>query len=78
MKKSKNQGGAKNGVSAEAPFNRPETTVFPGTNHVGIGNPDIALPAYNPPVPNRAWTEMRAGRDIDDLSYEEIEDMRFD
>ena len=23
--------------------------------------PDIELPAFNPPVPNRAWTEMRSG-----------------
>ena len=23
--------------------------------------PDIELPAFNPPVPNRAWTEMRGG-----------------
>ena len=25
----------------------------------GINNPEIELPAYNPPVPNRAWTAMR-------------------
>ncbi len=25
----------------------------------GINTPGIELPAYNPPVPNRAWTEMR-------------------
>ena len=25
----------------------------------GINTPDIELPAYNPPVPNRAWTEMK-------------------
>ena len=24
-----------------------------------INNPNRALPAFNPPVPNRAWTEMR-------------------
>ena len=28
-------------------------------NFPGINNPDIELPAVNPPVPNRAWTEMR-------------------
>ena len=42
------------------------------TNSVpGINNPAIALPAFNPPVPNRAWTAMRAGKDIDELSEEE-------
>jgi hypothetical protein len=25
----------------------------------GINTPGIELPAYNPPVPNRAWTEMK-------------------
>ena len=25
----------------------------------GINSPEIAPPAFNPPVPNRAWTEMR-------------------
>ena len=28
-------------------------------NFPGINRPDIALPAFNPPVPNRAWTEMK-------------------
>ena len=37
----------------------------------GINNPEIELPAFNPPVPNRAWTAMRAGMDIDELSEEE-------
>ena len=37
----------------------------------GINSPDIALPAFNPPVPNRAWTAMRQGLDIDALSEEE-------
>ena len=37
----------------------------------GINTPGIALPAFNPPVPNRAWTAMRAGYDIDALSEEE-------
>ena len=41
----------------------------------GINNPEIALPAYNPPVPNRAWTAMRQGVDIDDLSEEEKRDL---
>ena len=31
----------------------------------GINTPGIELPAFNPPVPNRAWTAMREelGRD---------------
>lgn len=37
----------------------------------GINNPEIGLPAFNPPVPNRAWTAMRAGADLDELSEEE-------
>ena len=41
----------------------------------GINNPGIELPAYNPPVPNRAWTAMRAGMDIDELSDEEKRDL---
>ncbi len=41
----------------------------------GINSPDIELPAYNPPVPNRAWTAMRKGLDIDELSEEEKRSM---
>lgn len=37
----------------------------------GINTPGIELPAYNPPVPNRAWTAMKAGMDIEELSEEE-------
>ena len=37
----------------------------------GVNTPEVIPPAYNPPVPNRAWTAMRAGKDIDDLSDEE-------
>ena len=37
----------------------------------GINTPEISLPAYNPPVPNRAWTAMRNGKDIDELTEEE-------
>ena len=25
----------------------------------GVNTPDITVPAVNPPVPNRAWTEMK-------------------
>ena len=37
----------------------------------GINDPEIAIPDFNPPVPNRAWTAMKAGKDIDELSEEE-------
>ena len=52
-------------------FNIPDTQSLPGKSDTGINNPNIELPAFNPPVPNRAWTAMRAGLDIDDLSEEE-------
>ena len=41
----------------------------------GINTPGIDLPAFNPPVPNRAWTAMRMGRDIDELTPEEKADL---
>lgn len=41
----------------------------------GINTPGIELPAFNPPVPNRAWTAMRAGADLDQLSEEEKRDL---
>ncbi len=31
----------------------------------GINTPGIELPAFNPPVPNRAWTEMRKTMSLD-------------
>lgn len=43
----------------------------------GINTPGIELPAFNPPVPNRAWTAMRQGIDIDELSDEEKRDMYY-
>ncbi len=43
-----------------------------GNNDIpGINTPGIELPAFNPPVPNRAWTAMIAGKDIDELTEEE-------
>lgn len=36
---------------------------------------DVSIPAFNPPVPNRAWTEMRKGLDIEELSEEERRDL---
>ncbi len=41
----------------------------------GINTPGIELPAFNPPVPNRAWTAMRKGMDIDSLTEEEKRSM---
>ena len=41
----------------------------------GINTPGIDLPAFNPPVPNRAWTAMRKGMDIDELTEEEKRDL---
>lgn len=43
----------------------------------GINTPGIELPAFNPPVPNRAWTAMREGMDIDSLTEEEKRDMYY-
>ena len=43
----------------------------------GINTPGIDLPAFNPPVPNRAWTAMRQGKDIDQLTEEEKRDMYY-
>ncbi len=48
-----------------------------GVNEVGINPTGIALPAFNPPVPNRAWTAMRAGLDIDQLSEEEKRELYY-
>lgn len=42
-----------------------------------INGADITLPAFNPPVPNRAWTAMRMGKDIDELSDEERRDLYY-
>ena len=41
----------------------------------GINIPEVFPPAQNPPVPNRAWTAMRAGADIEELSEEERRDL---
>ena len=45
-------------------------SVSSGKSTPGINTPDIELPAFNPPVPNRAWTAMREelGRDAIDLT----------
>ena len=37
----------------------------------GINTPQITPLELDPPVPNRAWTAMRLGKDIDALTEEE-------
>lgn len=39
----------------------------------GINTPGIELPAFNPPVPNRAWTAMK--KDIEGLSEGEKKEL---
>ena len=41
----------------------------------GINTPGIELPAFNPPVPNRAWTAMRAELGADEYSEEKDFDL---
>ena len=50
--------------------NTPEIRL-PGAEMKG----DVSVPAYNPPVPNKAWTAMRKGMDIEELSEEEKRDL---
>ena len=52
-------------------FNIPDAPTYPGENNTGINNPAVELPTFNPPVPNRAWTAMKADMEIDMLSEEE-------
>ena len=55
-----------------------ESERFPGNKQdsvPGINSPEISLPAFNPPVPNRAWTAMQQGVDIEELSEEEKRDL---
>ena len=63
---------------SESATYKPDSERFPGNkqNSVpGINSPEISLPAFNPPVPNRAWTAMRAGLDIEELSEDEKRDL---
>ena len=41
----------------------------------GINTPGIELPAFNPPVPNRAWTAMRSDLQYDEYSEEKDFDL---
>lgn len=57
------------------------TESVPGVNTPNIRLPgaemkqDVSVPAFNPPVPNRAWTAMKKGLDIEQLSEEEKRDL---
>ena len=46
-------------------INDPNPVSFPPLD------PNPTIEVNDPPVPNRAWTQMRLGRDIDDLTEEE-------
>ena len=50
---------------------------FPqSTKHIlPMADPVPDITTYDPPVPNRAWTEMKMGKDIDALSEEEKKDL---
>ena len=78
MKNNKNhtpEGAPHDSVENITGYNVPDTQSLPGKNSSAINNPAIELPAFNPPVPNRAWTAMRAGMDIDALTEEEKADL---
>ena len=53
----------------------------PGVNTPEISLPgaenrqDVSIPAFNPPVPNRAWTEMRKNLKIEMMSEAEKRDL---
>ena len=44
--------------------------VSPGA-HPHMYTPETSPVPTDPPVPNRAWTAMKMGKDIDELSEEE-------
>ena len=55
---------------------KPKSEKTDGNSSVGgASHPGIELPAFNPPVPNRAWTAMRKGLDIEQLSESEKADL---
>ena len=43
----------------------------------GINTPGIELPAFNPPVPNRAWTAMKKELEDDGLTERERRDIIY-
>lgn len=72
MEKEKNPLDKKNSAPTDRYDRGYETNSIPGIN-----SPEISLPAFNPPVPNKAWTAMRAGVDIDELSEEEKRELYY-
>lgn len=64
MRKAPGYSGAVPGV------NTPEMR-FPGADD----GADVSIPAFNPPVPNRAWTEMRKNLHIETMSEKEKRDL---
>lgn len=66
----KNVSDVRGGVDGR--YDRSTTAGIPGIN-----TPGVDLPAFNPPVPNRAWTAMRNGLDIEQLSEEEKREMYY-
>lgn len=74
----KNDNGGQRKTAPEIPAVKPATPDFPPVNHMefpAAEMADVQLPPYNPPVPNRAWTEMRLGKDIEELSEDEKRDL---
>lgn len=48
-------------------------SVSSGESVPGINTPGIELPAFNPPVPNRAWTAMRKEIERDTRTPDSVE-----
>ena len=55
------------GYSESVPGVNTPTISLPGKN----AKHEVVPPAFNPPVPNRAWTEMRKNLQIESLTEEE-------
>ena len=79
--KDKNKNGAYSADPSEMRKAPGYTGSVPGVNTPEIRLPgaemksEASIPAFNPPVPNRAWTAMKAGMDIESLSEEEKRDL---
>ena len=68
QKKEKNNGKKTGGSFGGDPSEMRKAPGYEGAVP-GVNTPTIELPAYNPPVPNRAWTEMK--KNIENLSESE-------
>ena len=53
------------------PYPMPGEEDIPPIEFPPESNPGILRPVNDPPVPNQAWTEMKLGHDIDELTEEE-------